>query len=402
VTDDPQFGILPQFSRDVSILSRLIRASDDEEVATRGVLPRFSGVLDVHVERGRPPLLDLSYLALESLIAPHIAKRATRRGASATTGTVSGDSRSGEPLGRGDHASRDEGDESEPTVGDVIHGDSDIQVRFHSTGLEEPGLSPTHLRLRPDRPADWSTQSDRMSNPDRADQLGSQSGEPSRTPVDQAEQSESIVGDDSTTIDRFGRARDDTFGSVPDLTVGSQPDSSVSEPNAATDPASDDPWSRDHSDVEPPRMVAEGHRPGRRTPGDTADNVPPSWSLTGDEGGGARSRVAVRSDHPAVGTRLDPEPGLLERGEVQTRPRMVLDRDNGGNGESVTGSDGSSDDASGGAAGSSHGPTPHTPSVDDIGMSIPSSTDPESRLVDQLYRTLKERHEIEQRRKGNR
>lgn len=374
MTDDTEFGTLPRFSRDIAVLSGWV-SNRETGVRDHGVLAPFPGVLDTRIERGRVPMLDLSYLTLEPLVASGLSRSASRRAETITPSDVDR-----EPTNTG----ADADEEREPTVREVIYGDSGEQIDEHtldtgrlSSDVEGPSL--TRLSTGSERP------DDRSDTP--RGQTRGQSGEPTESarntrwnvPSDQSPDVPDGRRDMSprTTVDRSG--------------TSFEPGNRRAEtgPPSAGDAAA-------RPGVPPPRMVTEGatgdtaqRSPGRSVPGESAPPVP------------GESQTERAGSRPGEAARASSTPPTEQ--DTTDGPRMTVDRSD------TTGSDVDSaltagvDDRSASPADEGIDLSDRTVDSEDTLATIrEASRDPESQLIDRLYRTLRERADIERRRRGGR
>lgn len=355
---------LPRYSRDVAVLSgRLPDSDDDADVAGPRVLDPFSGVLDVTFGRGRVPMLDLSYLSLESLVASDLARSTGGMSSSRTSPTATADPKRGSS----------EGDAGEPTVREVIRGDRDARPErdvpdLQRLALEDEGPPRTRVALGSQERTEQTDRTDVTGNPDR--EAPNTTRDPDLSSSVDAETSFSAT--DRTVVDRSEPSIDQPGRVEGPSTSVEQPDS-VDTPSSSIDRSG--PTASD--DVVPPRMItdradgdagATARRPDRRNgvssagresdhPGRTVESPRMVVEETGDES----------TDESAAGS-----------GDTTAAPSSGSDRVGRDPGESIAGRD------------------------EQLAAVIEASADPESRLVDRLYRTLRERESIEQRRRFGR
>lgn len=396
VTEEHTLGPLPQFSRDVSLLSRPEGGGDPFE--TPGVLTPFSGLLDIRAERGRAPFLDLSYLSLASLIVPRLARTDSGHRQPPATDTGRLENHSVEPTA-GSTPGGDEG--GEPTVRELIRADSDARPDRYSTeplsGHERTGQQTTRdLDTRPGQslgagqhPRD---QSERVSTQSELFRDESElAGEtPHRTLADVSRRPDATTSNERADSPRPDLADSSSTGDGPERTVVSGPDpsrdrrtDSPTGDSAPGHPSTDPSQSGDSSGIPSPRMVAEG---------------------TGDDGRHRSSTPSSREPAPSDSTASAIDP------TAQPGPRMVVDRGestddgDGGSGHERAASGQAGDGASRrGFTGNDRASGAHGVGEDgSLASVVGASTDPESQLIDRLYRTLRERHDIETRRRGGR
>lgn len=364
MTDDiPE---LPRFSRDVAVLSEKLQDDErDTTVGDLGVLSPFSGILDVTLDRGQVPMLDLSYLALEPLVVSDLTRSASGRS----------DQLSTSPPADDEIAEPTDADDGEPTVREVLHGDREGQ-------LERPGPDLQRLSLRDEGPPRTRTD----HGPARRETGSSQTSGPSRPAPDDADPSfdaaDFTTGEDPERVERItptpgdsnrrGRTRTHTPAFGPEQTVVDRAGSSFAGDSEGGSSAPDDPGSMGDGDIVPPRMVADR----------AADDAERSSGRTDRRGG----------EQSGEGGPDGPE------GEANG-PRMVVERredESDGNDEPNASGDG--DGGADGRAVSERS----TSGDDPIRAVIEASTNPESQFVDHLYRALQERESIERRRRGGR
>ena len=406
MTDDSEVGRLPQFARDVAVLARGPPPGRGAERGDHGVLPPFSGVLDVHVVSGQVPTLDLSYLTLGLLVVPGVAhSRGRTRDSSATDSDPDG--RSG---GRRD-ATSDEG--RELTVREVIsaRGDAD-RVR------DAPDRSSAVLDDTPRTHLDPGT--------GRADRRGDAPDAPSRERPGSDAPFDAPV---RTTVDRSGAdgspddPAGDASGPPPTRTPSAQTEDdpgSTPGANGRRSTGADDrtpatpagPPIPSLGGVAPPRMLTRWTEPtegGRRASGpDTTGVAPPR--MISERPAASTDADRSPSDAPDRDGRSGPRgnaPG--DAGATGRRPRMVVDHgsaaerragDRGG--DSAAPNDGSDSSTDGTDDGRRESSGRADNSEERLAAVVEASTDPESRLVDSLYRALREREAIERRRRGGR
>lgn len=426
MTDDTEFGTLPRFSRDIAVLSGWV-SNRDTGVRDHGVLPPFSGVLDTRIERGRAPMLDLSYLTLEPLVASGLSRPAGRR-----TETIAPSDIEREPTA----TDADADEEREPTVREVIYGDSGDRTDEHtldtgrlSSDVEGPSL--TRLSTGSERPDSWP---DDRSDTHRG-QPRSRSGEPSESargaprdaPSDQSPDVPDGRRDASprTTVDRSGsadtptrRERDERSvfrgtGTVDRLSRADSPTRTVVDRSGTSfepgdrladtrSPSAGDAVAR--PGVPPPRMVTEGatgdtvqRSSGRSAPGESTPRVP-GQSRTGEAGSESGPGPGPG---PGEAARASGSPST-DRGTADD-PRMVVDRSGATGSDVDSASTAGVDDRSAPPADQGVDLSDRTVDSDDTLATIrEASRDPESELIDRLYRTLREREAIERRRRGGR
>jgi hypothetical protein len=428
VTDDTEFGTLPRFSRDIAVLSTRTSTRDGRR-RDYGVLPPFSGALETRVERGRAPTLDLSYLTLEPLVAPGLI-RSAGRGTETETVTPSDLGREStatdaETGGVRGPTTTDTGtdEEREPTVREVIYGDSGDRTDEHTpdTGRLSSDVEPPSLRrlsAGSERPEGWTdTLRGRTGgqsgdpNPvrdalgdapsDRSSEIrGRQHDTPPRVTVDRSgsadpparrEGSDASAGEESSPVDRL--SGDDT----PTRTVGDRSGASPepTDGRADTGPESVGDVAAKSGDVPPPRMIAEDA---------TADTARRSAGRSA--AGGNTSRTSGQSDSRAAGPTSVPRTAAASQADRGggDGPRLVVDRSDATTG---SGADSTSDagvgDTGESSAGDGEDLSDRTVDRTGTGATIrEASRDPESPLIDRLYRTLKERERIENHRRGGR
>lgn len=369
---------LPKFSRDISVLSgRLPNSERGTEVTDHGVLNPFSGVLDVRVERGRIPMLDLSYLTLEPLVNPNLA-RPVDDGSGSRSAAPAPDMGSSEPTA-GDAESDGKNHVGEPTVREVIHGDRDAQPERYTSDLQRLTLQdegPTRTRIDFGS-KHWEHRSTRPSGPSH--DADSSFEAPDLTAGEESELSERTRREGPSDSNRSNRTSTESTAFAPNQTVVDRSGPSFGQTDRVGDTSSvsGDPGSMGSYDIVPPRMVTG------RADGDTG-RVPDQSS---------RRDGMQSAEHGPDGSRA-----------VGSGPRMVVEgSEDESTGESAAGSDETnaapSRDGEGDAGG--HAPSAHTVTRDEpIAAVIEASADPESRFVDRLYRALREREAIERRRGG--
>lgn len=369
MTDDiPE---LPQFSRNVAVLSeRLLGDERDTNVGDTGVLSPFSGILDVTLERGQVPMLDLSYLTLEPLVASKLMRSPGKHS----------DQRSMSPPTDDAIAEPTDIDNGEPTVREVIHGDSEGQLERRALDLQQLALRDegplrTRVDLGPARRENRSGQSSWPSR-DAPDDTDSSFDAADFTTGDDSRLAEQITRRNPGDSNRSDRTSTGSTASAPNQTVVDRSGPSLEGGDDSTDISSspDEPRSTGASEIVPPRMVAD------RAVGDTGR----SSGRTGRRGG---ERSAE---------------GGPDGSEAEANgPRMVVERREDGSAGSDEANAARNSDGKRDAVG--RDPSERTATGDDpIGAVIEASTNPESRFVDHLYRALQERESIERRRRGGR
>lgn len=364
VTDESTLGELPRFSRDIAVTSAPRR---DQHRVALGVLEPFSGLLNGRVERDHPPRPDLSYLTLAPLVA-------AAHGRGETTGTITSrtsERPSGEPLREKES---DAGDDAEPTVREVLDreaasgGSVDRGVRGSGpdrTLMDTPNHAPSRRG--------WPTGDETGSRSDRAEtrddsgpsrDVGSGPFPPSLTTVD---------------VTRFG----DRSPGGPVRTTG----------RPVPGDAGGTPGADFRGDVAPAAMTlrgASGDATGNATRGSRERQT------------GSRPEPSDRRGRPGRGS-ADAGPRLTVRSEsVRSESAVATDADEGGSGDAP--GDPTVTDTGGPSASSEAGVASVARGEADVELSsvLAASADPESRLVDRLFRALKERQAIERRRRGGR
>lgn len=442
-----ELGDLPRFARDIAFLTASGPASHrDAAPADHCLLRPFSGLLDVRMGRGRVPRLDLSYLTLEPLVA---------RGLHRSTGSV-GDARSAETLSdepaTPDHDADHRGERPEPRVRDVIHVDREghqlTGTEWRGDAFQTEGPARRHLDLESGRPGDRSGSSGaapqatdrdldtrtsttaRSGSPDTTAESGSVetvTDPEQEAVVPRLEPGEAVTPDttwpdpddvppgrsDDATVERL---RDRTAlgpTDAPERTVIDQSRSSVDGDDRIDRPTSgpipsDDTRPRVIDDITPPRMVTRreanqsSHREtdvtGRGSPGDASAHTShrPTTETAGSEARQAVSQGSVRPD----------ESGLAGPDTPGDGPRMTVQQTaRSGDQTSRAGTGGESDSAPASGprgAGDRSSIDPTAGRDAQLDAVIDASTNPESQLVDRLYRALQEREAIERRRRGGR
>ncbi|WP_380677719.1 hypothetical protein [Salinigranum sp. GCM10025319] len=392
MTDDSEVGRLPQFARDIAVLAR--GPSPGRTAGSdHGVLPPFSGVLDVHADRGRVPTLDLSYLTLGPLVVPGVARpRGETRGSSTTDS---------DPDGRSS-ARRDttNAEGREPTVREVISGQ----------GAAGEGVAPDRssavLDDTPRTHLDPGTgRADRRS--DALDTTGRERPDtdapfdaPARTTVDRSGANDSSAGTGSSTPARTQAVRTEN-GPEATPTPSGRRSTGVDDRTLPIPPL---------DGVAPPRMLARRTEPtegGRRASGTDAEGIAPPRLIP--ERPAAATDTGPSSSGPSDRDGRSGPRRSTPGDATGARPRMIVDRGlreervgdrvddsaatNDRNGSSGDGLDTGRHESSGHASDDSD---------ERLAAVVEASTDPESRLVDRLYRALRERQAIERRRRGGR
>jgi len=389
VRDDSRFGTLPRFSRDVSVLSGRTRSREDADGhASRGVLTPFTGTLDVRVQRGRVPLLDLSYLSLESVIAPRLARAAGDPDASVPSDAPSVEDRSDRPVDAAGTGREDDG--PEPTVREVIFGDR--------TGADRGGgdRSDASEDRRPGSGLDLDA--GRAGDRGDAERAEPSPGAPPRTTLDRSGASgrPASTGSGGATERRGSEGASSPGAGGADRTARGRPGAAGRTTDRPGDERSEPSFDADDrtataSSASPPRSDAPATGTGDRAAPRMVLERAPGESATRRSGRAGR----LASERVGEGAPARPE-------SAGDRPRMVVDRGEGGDERSAA----AERETSG--AGRADGPgrrdagDPAVGDDDRLAAVVDASADPESRLVDRLYRTLRERHDIEQRRRGSR
>lgn len=298
------------------------------------MLPPFSGLLDVRFERGRVPRIDLSYLSLESIVAPGLNRRRRRRTARSTPETA-------------------------------------VHSRAESAGgsADGPELTVRELlvaerRERSEKARDEGADGRGTGPPAEGSRTGAATGDP---PAGRYR----LAPPSFTTVDRSEPPRP---AEVPATTPDGRDD--AGEPGAGDD-AGVATGSAGGPAFAPKRTVIDRSAASGGS-GDRAGGVPPTTaaeaSVGPDAGGISPPRMVPdrRAENPTSGStraaRAVPEPPTGSPAGVrqQSAPDQQVD------------------------------------AGDPLSAVVDASTDPESRLVDRLYRTLRERDAIERRRRGER
>lgn len=437
VPDHAAVEALPRFARDIAVLAGDGPSTHGPVVpAEPCVLAPFSGVLDVRLDRGRVPTLDLSYLTLASLVTRARAGTAARERGPRSPGTTLAETPAG-PATRDVETGGDEGDG--PKVRDVIHDQrptdregtregapphADASIRTHlDLDAGHPGD-----RLRPgdakSSPAEVSRERDASTTVDRSRRSEPSSRqepiprpEPTRTTLDRGPgepASPPDVGEtgrsdgpsseptdrprdrtaprpSGTTLDPTDAPAGRTDPSVPDRTVVNRSGPGVvsSDRSAGRAPPPDDGGpSVATTDVEPPRMVATR---------EASQPEPRDAREVGRRPTGSAAEATTAGTSPADAGTAGPEAG-------PSSPRMVVDRGDSTATPSDDGTDrGEVSPGDGRAEPPGRDLNDRMVDVDErLATVVEASRDPESRLVDRLYRALEERRAIEQRRRGER
>lgn len=370
MTDASTLGTLPRYARDIAVTS----APNDGAatgVRTLGVLEPFSGVLNGGVERGRPPLPDLSYLTLAPLVAAAHAR--SDRG---DTGS------SRRSLGsRAEDVDAGSDDDPEPTVRDVLRS---VDTGASTTaGADAAAASP-------DRPSRVDHYTDDATAP----------GAPDRPVPDDGGGATRDAGRRSTTDTHSVATPAPPTLTAVDRTAGREVTDRGSRDTSGRDGPTSGVRSGGGSSTSGVRSGGGSSTPGVRSGG--AGIAPPTMTVTApaDDDGGERERQW------APGRRESGGPGDGDDGPRLTL-RTAMGSETAAAGEGQAGSSGSSDggdDAGSSDGGSGSAATTRTPGRDDGGLSavLAASANPESRLVDRLYRAIQERDAIERRRRGGR
>lgn len=345
MTDDPPFGTLPRFSRDITILSgRLWNRERTTGFGSHGVLPPFSGVLDVRFERGRVPMLDLSYLSLESIVAQGLAR-----------------------------PDRDRVDHTTGESREVHHHTGSTESSDPGGGLDDrPELTVRELLAARREPHDGDAEGESLG--DRLDTGQSLDRTPTERPDTERQTGADLLdGPSFTTVDHSRPTRP---------TDGPEP----SEPRAR------------RGQTESPSGVHGRVDTGHGMSSDFAlEQTVVDRSPTSVEGGEQPGEVPARP----------PSEGAVRTGSGPIAPpRMVPDRREAGR---TSGPTREASVGPGSPPRESHdgqrGESTSAQSLDtdeQLSAVVDASTDPESTLVDRLYRTLQEREAIERRRRGER
>lgn len=421
MTDDLEIGTLPRFSRDITVLvGRGPRRGDQGGFAGIGVLDRFSGYLDLRLGPGRVPMIDLSYLTLDSIL-PGKDSRSTagRRSLSAEAGAPDRRSTGRPPSGA---AAREDADGKavEPTVREVLHrsrdrsplgerqrhatdygrgrtaGEGDSPPRDRTLpaegaadpyrtllgpGTSQEGPGPQGGRDVGDRDSAGSTRDPRgtPSSGDASHDRTARPGMAGRSVGDRDGHDAIGPHESSPTM----RALDRSVGDGPDRSRDGRPRTPPGEPSALD---RDVGVSTPGVGVPPPRMITDT---GDRST-DTA--VGPSSGLpTRQQPADGRGR-ADRSATSATGDRV----------QGSRSPRLVLDRS--GRGTTPNGEDQGDREQPVRQPGGVQRPEDAVDRAGDrpdpLTDLISASPDPESPAIDRLYRALQEREAIERRRGG--
>lgn len=425
MTDEGESVELPRFSRSISLVFGPAE-SDRRGVVldSVGVLPSFSGLLDVRVERGRAPMLDLSYLTLAPLLHRGL-ERSASRGPDQSIEDVRLDHRSAVDSDRAGQSS--EGEESERRVKDVVFGEppaetDDRDVDGSMRVLDDADGDPSRRDAgaadgrtgQPDHPG-----RDARSSPDRAipdRDIGTTVRRPWTVtePANEPTKRESSAGSPGTQQDtQSGRQSTSRYQDASGVDSAEAP-GTVAEGDAVhpREPNRDQSHQTDavtttvvDSGDGPARSGARGGRRGGRnrarevSRGAWSDGpTPPATAFDETGTGVARSQSS--------GDAVQPNTGRGRGGG----PRMVVDaggRDAGADGSEIDTTAGDTRDRPGTdttqRSGTNAGDQPaHGQQPRDVESSpiMQATSDPDSRLIDRLYRTLKERDAIERRREG--
>lgn len=450
VTDDFDIRETRRFSRRIGILgARVPSTGGVERTHGLGVLPPFSGQLDVRVERGRVPSLALSYLTLEPLIAAAVSRRSSAAASSGFTDSSGVDS---EPGGTDDG----QGSSENVTVRNAIYGTTSGEegsgigrmatlggdsptILQHETGTTQQPQG-RHNRLSgvgPLRDGQEDARSDSpasrdVAGPSLVDRTVASSSEQQSRPGQSGEQTEGGERDASQPGDRRDAAaagRESSDGAPkrvrPDSSTSTASDSTPSptrrtvrssrvRESANTDtgarrvmgdaavnesPPANETTSANKTTLpnagdaspRPPRMVTETGRAGSDRPN----------GRQADPGSGFDASLGDSTAGLSDSTR-DVHGGETNRAADADGPRMVFDtsgRSGGPSGGSAAQEGATGRDAVG-DVGTDTSSTGDATSVSRNSSLMEASQDPESRLVDRLYRSLQERDAIERRREG--
>ena len=364
MTDESTLGELPRFSRDIAVTSAPRR---DQHRVALGVLEPFSGLLNGRIERDHPPRPDLSYLTLAPLVA-------AAHGRGETTGAITartGERLSGEPPREtGSNA----GDDAEPTVREVLDREA-ASGESVDRGVRGGGPDRTLMDAPNHAPSkrEWTTGDETSSRPDRSGtrddsgpsrDVGSGPFPPSLTTVD---------------VIRFG----DRSPGGPVWTTG----------RPVPGDAGGTPGADSRGDVAPAAMTLRG------ASGDARENATRG---SRERQTGSWPEPSDRRGRPGRGS-AEAGPRLTVRSEsVRSERAVAADADEGGS--VAAPGDPTATETGGPSASSGAGVASGVGSEADGELSsvLAASTDPESRLVDRLFRALKERQAIERRRRGGR
>lgn len=447
MNDDAALGMLPRFVGPITILSRGIEVTSGGLVrADHCVLRPFSGVLDVSLGPGRVPTLDLSYLTLEPLVARAMARSA---GSGYRSRTDSADTPSRQ-LTETDAAPDRSGEVSdelrpEPRVRDVVHD----QRPAHREEAGQPGTpdadgsTRTHLDLYAGRQPPPERFTDTPGEPDqdreasgvddrRTEFRPATGSEPTRTTLDHGPgepppttapgESVGLGGRDTTPASQPSDRRESNLPEsrhenpqTPDrVTDPPTPDRTVIDRSWPTPEAADVAGGQltppdgegspsPPSGVEPPRMVARRQpaEPGRDD-ARTVDRERRGSAAESVDAVTAPDRTAVAGDAGSIEASAS---GATGPSAGPSSPRMVVDRGEASadDGRSAAVSEDAGSTGDDGDADAAHGPRSRRVDSDgELDVVKGASTDPESRLVDRLYRALQEREAIERRRRGDR
>mgnify|MGYP000008087240 CR=1 FL=1 len=346
MTENTEFGTLPRVTRDLKVLSTSGKTGSQPGILDGGILEPFTGVLDVQIDRGGEQRLDLSYLTLEGLLELNLPS---------PTGTTD------RPT-EGERGPVPTDDTTELRVRDLVYGsdddesegETDRQDVFDLIGQDE---RPTPSReLRRFDTTDAGDNRTLASDPDESSDRGA---------VDPTE----------NQSDRSGDLRNS--GQVSPLQEDRGPRRTVVDRSPSTD---SDAGRRETGTVDSPRM----------SPEQTA-------SAGGDQTGqGVTASRSNPDGSSAIGS------SAASPTESAGEPRMVVEHRAG---EERTAESEDRDRGDAGERGAEQ-PTPdfgqQTDREEPLAAVIESSRDPESELIDRLYRSLRKREAIERSRRGGR
>lgn len=394
MNDQSELGELPRFSRDIATIfgPDQLRHGDSAPYH-HFVLRPFTGMLDVSPQPGRVPMIDLSYLSLQSLITSTLERsRGRLRDRSPTDpGDVdrSETSETRRPEGTGGERGDDPGNR---TVREALLGKT--AEKGHPRGADRQHSS-SISGDPPERGSDlhsWTlgqrTSAKKIGSFDSRLQKTHLEGSPSPgdgdpgSPFPKSQQATSEASrrrfESPLTYTEPGETTPTASESTPtmvsrDRTFQNQAESSIATGQPYADPTVSSPDTIDESDdISPPRMTTQVRdRMGPHPPTDGHSGGPDRSSNAADNPGSgpALGRSDGTADRPSDPTHRSPDQSTTETGPART---------------------------------SAPDPARDQSEIPEHRSVFEASNDPESRLVDRLYRALREREAIERRRRGGR
>lgn len=437
VTDQSELGELPRFSREIALIFRRVRPRHSDAPADgHFVLRPFSGILDVRPRLGHVPMIDLSYLTLEPLIAPTLERPISGESDSPPADLRDVD-RSGIPENRSSEGVGNDSDD-EPghrTVREALFGETEANTEWSPTDGQSLGTDigrqtgprsdllswsrgePTSLQIM--RSHDSQLRETSKGAPRSVGNRDPGSPIPEPRPEDSdpdlAGQTTKVESDSETYRGPFGSPLTDTppgephspssdSASLMDSTDHSsviQSRSSISsdQPNDGLSVSSTD-MTGETDAISPPRMTArrEDTRDTSQSKSTTATTSRPHRVIQDRSGSNAgwiqsphrgRTRGSDPSIHNPDDSRRSMEFDRSDQNVNQTANphHRPPDRSTADTSHEYTGT---------------RDPGPAQAEIPGHRSIIEASSDPESRLVDRLYRALREREAIERRRRGGR